>query len=89
LIQGKDFQDARAGIHRRVGGVAAWPLGLPSGILSQVPASSAAAEQPLLMDGHVHITNRLFYFNRTNTPALQNFTGYDQLAAELSQLEWE
>ena len=42
-------------------GAAAWPLGLPSGVPSQVPASSSAAEQPLLMDGHVHITNRIYW----------------------------
>ncbi len=36
-------------------------VGLPSGGLSQIAASSPAAEQPLLMDGHVHITNRIYW----------------------------
>ena len=56
------------------------------GFLSpQLVHKSARLEATLAQE----LKEELFYFNRTNTPALRDFTGCDQLAAELSQLEWE
>jgi membrane dipeptidase len=36
-------------------------VGLPSRGVSQIAAASPAAEQLLLMDGHVHVTNRIYW----------------------------
>lgn len=35
------------------------------------------------------LKEELPYFNRTNTPALKDFTNYEALATELAALEWE